>query len=276
VKIWSRRWDVPSQRPPYFFSGGFRAVALLALVCACSGKGGGAPPPARTTEGVIPKNPAIGLVRIAIDAMELDDARKLLGWFPADSRDANVERARLAIYEEKCTDALRFLSLAQASLDDKSSPRVDAGPVQRDAGAADASAADAGAKTGGELDQREGMEFLQAIAEGCARVTAGTVTQDFPELGVSIRFQDGFDKPLAQRLSEVFGAVSRKLASDLEIVWPKPIRITVVRDAFVDDGASLFGCAHHWHGCCCKVGPSDHALTAGHGQRLRLGGHPCA
>jgi hypothetical protein len=78
----------------------------------------------------------------------------------------------------------------------------------------------------------EDARFLRYIAAGCTRVTAGTVTKEIPEVGISVRFQDGFDGGLEADLVRVVREAKAALARDLEIDWPKVVRVTVVRDSF--------------------------------------------
>jgi hypothetical protein len=196
--------------------------------------------------------PVTGLLAVAkahIDAMDLDLARKILDLYPASDVAANVERARLAIYEERCQDALTLLG-PEPSEEASETTGPSGNPAKRDDGGVeggvaslDAAPGNAQQGDGGPDDagragvaQSEGFvedaRFLRYIAAGCTRVTAGTVTKEIPEVGISVRFQDGFDGGLEADLVRVVRVAKAALARDLEIDWPKTVRVTVVRDSF--------------------------------------------
>jgi hypothetical protein len=73
---------------------------------------------------------------------------------------------------------------------------------------------------------------LAAIANGCARATAGAITEVDVERGVTIRMQDESDRPLAPFLVDVAVAARQALARDLKVELPRPLRIELVRDLF--------------------------------------------
>jgi hypothetical protein len=83
-----------------------------------------------------------------------------------------------------------------------------------------------------ELSHSEVGAELLGIADGCARATAGTVTEVDNERGVIIRFQDESDRPLAPFLVEVAVASREALSRDLKVDLPRPLRIELVRDLF--------------------------------------------
>ena len=126
-------------------------------------------------------------------ALDLDAARKELEGADATDPDVAIERGRLAIYEEDCDGAVLALS----------SPEV----LRDEAGAA-----------------------LADIARGCARVTAATVTERDDARSIVVRFQDEADRALMPLLVETIVKARDMLSRDLEVDWPKPTRVTVVRD----------------------------------------------
>jgi hypothetical protein len=73
---------------------------------------------------------------------------------------------------------------------------------------------------------------LAAIANACARSTAGTVRTEDDASGVSIRFQDEDDRVLAPLLSRVVAQAREALARDLRVLLPRPLRVEIVRDLF--------------------------------------------
>jgi hypothetical protein len=83
-----------------------------------------------------------------------------------------------------------------------------------------------------ELSHSEAGAELLGIADGCARATAGALTEVDPDHGVIIRFQDESDRPLAPFLVEVAVASREALARDLKVELPRPLRIELVRDLF--------------------------------------------
>jgi hypothetical protein len=133
--------------------------------------------------------------RVATLALDVHKAHELLD--QADSSDPLValERARLAVYDGDYDGATALLA------------RPD---LQR---------SDAGAE-------------LLAIATGCARATAGSITEVDVARGVTIRMQDESDRALAPFLAEVAVAARESLARDLKVELPKPLRIELVRDLF--------------------------------------------
>ena len=76
-----------------------------------------------------------------------------------------------------------------------------------------------------------GAELL-AIATGCARATAGALTETDVARGITIRLQDESDRALAPFLIEVAAAAREAMARDLRVELPRPLRIELVRDLF--------------------------------------------
>ena len=111
---------------------------------------------------------------------------------------------------------------------------------------------------------------------GCARATAGALTETDAEHGMTIRFQDESDRPLAPFLVEVAVAAREALARDLKVELPRPLRIELVRDLFTlaaMTGLPRVGGTDHGHGCRRQMGASHHDLSAGRPTRLSLGRH---
>lgn len=125
--------------------------------------------------------------------LDLDGARRELDGADTTDPDVAIERGRLAIYDEDCDAALLALS----------SPQV----LQDETGA-----------------------MLADIARGCARVTASTVVERDDARSLVVRFQDEADRALMPLLSDTVVKARDMLARELHVDWPKPTRITVVRD----------------------------------------------
>jgi len=133
--------------------------------------------------------------RAAILELDLKKAHALLDdAAPADVELA-LERGRLALYEGDYDRAAAILSKP------------------------DVARSDAGAE-------------LLAVAEGCARATAGAIVETDVARGVDIRFQDESDAPLAPFLADVAAAARETLLRDLKVDLPRPLRIELVRDLF--------------------------------------------
>jgi hypothetical protein len=104
-----------------------------------------------------------------------------------------LERARLQMYEQDCDGAVDVLT------------RPDVAPLE------------------------ESLALVD-IARGCARVVAQTVVETDEANGVEIRYQDEFDRSLTPVIVETVVKAREALTRDLQVSWPKPTRITVVRD----------------------------------------------
>jgi hypothetical protein len=133
--------------------------------------------------------------REATTRLDVKKAHALLDGIDSHAPPVLIERARLAIYEGDYDAAAAMLSRTDITHD------------------------------------KEGAELL-GIAEGCARATAGAVSEIDAERGVIIRFQDESDKPLAPFLAEVAVAAREALVRDLKVELPRPLRIELVRDLF--------------------------------------------
>ena len=133
--------------------------------------------------------------RDATLALDVKRAHSLLDDLPSTDPSVALERARLAIYDGDYDGASALLSHPQLA-------RTDAGAE------------------------------LIAIANGCARATAGSITETDAERGVIVRMQDDGDRALAPFLVEVATAARETLARDLKVMLPRPLRIELVRDLF--------------------------------------------
>jgi hypothetical protein len=129
----------------------------------------------------------------AITALDFDVARAQLLQGDADDPSIAKEEGRLAVYEGRCDDAL--VSLGRPDV------------LKTESGA-----------------------FLFDIARGCARVTAATVVDTDDTHAIVVRYQDENDRALTPLILETVIAARETLTRDLGVSWPKPTRITVVRD----------------------------------------------
>ncbi len=140
----------------------------------------------------------VGSAREAhLSILELDVAKAhaLLDDIVSTEPEVSLERGRLALYEGDYDRAVAILSKPELAR------------------------SDAGAE-------------LLAVAEGCARATAGTVTEIDAARGINIRFQDESDVPLAPFLADVADAARAAMQRDLKVDLPRPLRIELVRDLF--------------------------------------------
>src|SRR5207248_7895489 len=131
--------------------------------------------------------------REAILALDVKKGHELLD--RADKSDASIaiERARLAIYDGEYDAAVALLGRA-------------------------------------DLQRLEAGAELLSIASGCARATAGAITEVDVARGVTIRMQDESDRPLAPFMIDVAVAAREALSRDLRVDLPRPLRIELVRD----------------------------------------------
>lgn len=128
-----------------------------------------------------------------IEGLDLDEARSELAQAAADDGDAEIEKARLAIYEEDCDGAVAILKRP-------------------------------------ELAATEEGRTLNEIAMGCARVIAATVSEKDDARNLEVRFQDESDRALMPMLADTVTKARDALTRDLGVTWPKPTRVVVVRD----------------------------------------------
>lgn len=128
-----------------------------------------------------------------ITAMELDKARAELGKADPERTQVALAKARLALYEEDCDLAVALLAR-------------------------------------GEVGQSEEGRMLADVARGCARVTAATLVDKAEPSGVVLRYQDDADRALGPLIVETVEKARASLTRDLGVEWPRPTRVTVVRD----------------------------------------------
>jgi hypothetical protein len=140
----------------------------------------------------LPNNHAMRAHQL-IEGLDLDEARQELSQASVDDADAALEKARLAIYEEDCDGAVAILKRP-------------------------------------ELAALEEGRSLNEIAQGCARVTAATVSEKDDARNLEVRFQDEADRALMPMLADTVSKARDALTRDLGVTWPKPTRVVVVRD----------------------------------------------
>lgn len=159
--------------------------AALFAVCA---------PSSAVADGSDPGLGAASKAEDAILALDYDKAREILAKADPNSPAVGLAKARLALYEENCDDAValsRGKDLSTGNLD---------GQVVGD------------------------------VSRGCARVTAATIVEKDEAQGVQIRFQDEDDRALFPLMVETVAKARASLTRDLGVDWKRPTRITVVRD----------------------------------------------
>jgi hypothetical protein len=173
---------------------GLRAIAMAALAGASAVAASGASP----ARAAVPTGGDEGRAARAREAiLELDvvGARKILEGADVSDPLLALERARLAVFEGDCDFAAALLSRSDLSQ----------------------------TAEGGELG---------AIAQGCARATAGTEVVADEAHGVVVRLQDDEDRALVPLLADVAARQREVLAKDLGVRLPVPMRIELVRDHF--------------------------------------------
>jgi tetratricopeptide (TPR) repeat protein len=164
------------------------------------------------------------MLRAAAAALSLVALGALARDVRADNSLAAIERGSTLITGHDLDEAKKVLEAA-----DPNNPVVAAelGRLALYAGDCDKAA---------EIFSRPDIAKLEAVARtadvsrGCARATAATVVMKDEAQGVEIRFQDEHDQALFPLLVETTVKARDMLARDLGASWPKPTRITVVRD----------------------------------------------
>jgi hypothetical protein len=126
-------------------------------------------------------------------ALDLDEAAKTLSGEGGDDPLVLREKGRLALYRDECDAAAIGLSRPELAMDEQAGQLAD-------------------------------------IARGCARVSAATLVRRDEARAVVVRFQDDGDEALFPFIVETVVAAREALTRDLGVDWPKPTRITVVRD----------------------------------------------
>jgi hypothetical protein len=128
-----------------------------------------------------------------VTGLDFDDARRELAAADGDDPRVVYEKARLALYEGDCDGAAVLLARPDVA-------KTEAGGTLAD------------------------------IARGCARVTAATLLERDEPRAVEIRYQDDGDRALGPYIIDTVVKAREALTKDLGVTWPKPTRITVVRD----------------------------------------------
>ena len=167
----------------------------------------------------------VARAREMIDRFEYDAARKELAALEIDDPAVRLERARLALYEDRCDEALAELvafgqqkkqDVAPAASGDVAPP--DAGPKADDT------------RRDLEDDATGEAAYLFDIVRACSRVTAATVLEKDDVRGVYVRFQDEHDRALFGPLADALDHARRVLEAELGVKMPSPIRVLFVRD----------------------------------------------
>jgi hypothetical protein len=125
--------------------------------------------------------------------LDFAEAHKELAKGNPDDPNIVIESGRLALYEADCDLALVLLARPDIA-------RTDEGAALGD------------------------------IARGCSRVTAATVIDKDDAHAVEVRYQDESDRALTPLVVATVTAARDALTRDLGVTWPRPTRITVVRD----------------------------------------------
>jgi hypothetical protein len=128
-----------------------------------------------------------------IVGLDFAEAHKELAGGNPDDPNIVIESGRLALYESDCDLALILLSRS-------------------------------------DITRSEEGSQLGNIARGCARVTAATVVDEDEAHAVEVRYQDEADRPLTPLIVDTVVRARDALTRDLGATWPKPTRVTVVRD----------------------------------------------
>jgi hypothetical protein len=126
-------------------------------------------------------------------ALDLGAAHKALEGADLESPIVAVAAARLALYEHDCDKAVALLERPDVARFEATAP-------------------------------------LAEVALGCQRVSAATVVARDEAAAIEVRFQDENDRPLFPYLVETVKKAREALTTDLGVDWPKPTRVTVVRD----------------------------------------------
>ncbi len=179
------------------------ALAGLFALGALLASQRGAPPaqaqpaPSEKTASPAPVGDARRANRAHELILELDTAQAAKELEGADPNDAllALERALLAIYEGRCTDATNILT--QQNL-------LDLEPAAR----------------------------LLGISRGCEMTMAGATVREDAASGAWIRLQDDEDAALVPFLFEVIASAREVFQRDLGVTMPRPIRIEIARDQF--------------------------------------------
>jgi hypothetical protein len=167
-----------------------RWIALSALAAVAAGVAGD-----RTASAQLPSADALRALQARTLVTELDvaGAEEILAEVDPNDPVAALERARARLWRKDCEGASAILGRPDLEGSKEAAPLV-------------------------------------AVARGCLRAMAGTVLVEDEARGVSIRFQDDADRPLAPLLADVAARTRDVLAKDLGVTLPRPIHVEVVRD----------------------------------------------
>lgn len=162
------------------------SAASLAAVVAFASAPGQADPPAVDPSRLLSAEAAI------LD-LDMDRARAELAALRGDDPRVVALKGELALYEQRCDEAVTLLSTAEVARSER------------------------------------GIALLD-VARGCQRVVAATVADVDDASGVEVRYHDEQDRALTPLVLETVAAARAKLTEDLGVTWPRYTKITVVRD----------------------------------------------
>jgi len=132
-------------------------------------------------------------IEALIAGLDYDEARREIAGADGDDPGVALERARLAVYELDCDGAAAVLARP-------------------------------------ELLKTQAGEQLADVARGCQRVIAALAVDRDDARAIEVRWQDEHDRALAPLLFDTVAAAREALTRDLNVDWPRPTRVVVVRD----------------------------------------------
>lgn len=163
----------------------------------------------------------VARAREMIDRFDYEAAHKELASLDLEDPGVRLERARLALFEDRCDEALsELVAFGQAK---KGEPRAE------DAGT-DAGTTQEVENARRELETLGEAAYMFDIVRACSRVTAGTILEKDDVRGVYVRFQDEHDRALFPPLADALDRAKRMLEAELGVKMPAPIRVLFVRD----------------------------------------------
>ena len=171
----------------------------------------------------------VARAREMIDRFDYEAAHKELASLDPEEPGVRLERARLALYEDRCDEALaELVAFGQSKRPSAAIPdAAEAGaPLGADAGAPDAVNARRDLEDGAAGE----AAYLFDVVRACSRVTAGTILEKDEARGVYVRFQDEHDRVLFAPLADALDRAKRVLEAELGVKMPGPVRVLFVRD----------------------------------------------